>query len=174
LERAITFVLPAFRVFRQSRPLLEAWRWAVRQLRLLPGAGRWVARLPQQLLDPARWDPASLSHRPRRRSYRQHLARSFWLRYVACSAVMAAALAAALAAGSLMLILGVALSLYPVCGFLLSRYLLPRVIWLSTEPAQRIGEAQRAMLWLWPIQGRRFLREMRPDARPGEALSEAE
>jgi hypothetical protein len=121
-----------------------------------------------------RWDPASLRHRPRRRSYRQRLARSFLLRYAACLVVTTVVVVAALAARSLTLVLAAALSVYPACGFLLSRYLFERVIWLTVAPAQRIGEAQRAMVWLWPLQGRRFLQYLRPGAQAGETLPEAE
>ena len=76
-------------------------------------------------------------------------------------ALAAAALAATLAAGSLVPALAVVLILYPACGFWLARFLFRRVIWVSVEPARRIGEAEQTMLLLWPVQGARFLRHLR-------------
>jgi hypothetical protein len=102
------------------------------------------------------------------------LARSFLLRYALCLTLAIPAFALALATLSPAPILGVALILYPACGLCLARFLFRRVIWVSVEPAQRIGEARRRMLLLWPIQGARFLRHLRSKPGAAERLSEAE
>ena len=114
-----------------------------------------------------------MRRRPRRISYRRRLAADFLLRYAACLTLAAPALAVALATGALVPLLVFALLLYPACGFYLRSFLHARVIWLQVEPARRIGEAGRTMLWLWPVQGARFLRRLRAGGRV-EALSPAE
>ena len=108
-----------------------------------------------------------MSHRPRRVSYRRRLAAAFLLRYVACLMLATPVLLIASAARSPLLILAFALFVYPACGLYLRGFLSPRVIWLSIEPARRIGEAQRAMLLLWPVQGARFLRLLGNEISPG-------
>jgi hypothetical protein len=98
--------------------------------------------------------------KPRRRfSYRRTLARQVVARYVGCWAVLLGGL----------VIVGLieraelppaTLAIYLCCGLYLRRYIAPRSIMLSVESAQKIAEAKRAMLLLWPISTARFLHHL--------------
>jgi hypothetical protein len=99
--------------------------------------------------------PAS---RPRP-SYRTVLARQVIARYIGCCAVliMGAFLVALVAAFELP---PLGLVIYLGCGLYLRSYIAPRSIMLAVDSAQKIAEAKRAMLLLWPINTARFLHRL--------------
>ena len=98
--------------------------------------------------------------RPRRRlSYRRVLARQVIARYVGCCALLVTApLVVALVA--LAELPPAVAAIYLCCGLYLRRYIMPRSVMLSVESAQKIAEAKRPMLLLWPISTVRFLHHL--------------
>jgi hypothetical protein len=94
-----------------------------------------------------------------RPTYRQVLARQVVARYIGCCAVliMGPFLVALVATTELPPALVV---IYLCCGLYLHGYIAPRSLMLAVDSAQKIAEARRAMLLLWPINTARFLHHL--------------